>query len=238
MNLPWQQSDLHPHALSVMEDGLDHPDLAQALAEDLDTFNPPDIIHRYRVVALRGQACDALSANGFAPNRITQLIDLPLSAQCDPVLAAPPPDHIATHWFRPGERAPWDGWVQAHWRHYQTTHHSNPPRVPKGGLRDVFIGDDLVEGLALRDGPQGRTRAFASLREGQELGWIGGDPALLPATLAACLRRATAMGWSKATVEVDDDDHVLWSLIQRLNLTAAQTYVTWHRERYTDIPSH
>ncbi|WP_296417004.1 hypothetical protein [Pseudooctadecabacter sp.] len=237
MNLPWQQSDLHPHALSVMEDALDRPDLALALAEDLNAFNPPDIIHRYRIVALRGQADETLSANGFTPNRITQLIDLPLSAQDHPALT-PLPDHIAAHWFRPGERAPWDAWVQAHWRHYQTTHHSNPPRIPKGGLRDVFIGDDLVEGLALRNGPQGRTHAFASLRTGQELGWIGGDPALLPATLATCLRRATAIGWTKATVEVDDDDHALWSLIGRLNIPPAQTYVTWHRERFTDAAPH
>jgi len=82
-----------------------------------------------------------------------------------------------------------------------------------------------------RDGPQGRVRAFGSLREGNELGWLGGDPTLLAITLAACLRRATALGWATASLEVDDDDAPLWALADELGVSASETFVTWQRER-------
>ena len=234
MRLPWEQSDLHPHALSLIEPDVTDPDFEHDLRQDLAAFNPPDIIHRYRVVVPDGQGTHALSEQGFAPTRLTRLFRLPLVATAgDPL-----PAQIAAHWFRPGERAPWHDWIAAHWRHYRMTHTSNPPREPETGLHDVFVGDDLIEGLALRDGPMGRVRAFASLREGQGLGWIGGAPDLLPAVLAACLRRATAIGWTYATLEVDDDDYGLWSLTDPMVEHTQMTFVTWQRERAGTVGPH
>lgn len=227
MQLPWQQSDLHPHALSLIEPDVRAAGFEGALRTDLAAFNPPDTIHRFRVVVPEGQGAHVLMSNGFEARRLTRLIRLPLDA----VTAGPLPDHIAAHWFRPKERAPWGDWVAAHWKHYRRTHISNPPRAPQTGLHDVFIGDDLVEGLALRDGPMGRVRAFASLREGQGIGWIGGRPDLLRHALSACLRRATAIGWTHAILEVDDDDHALWALTDPFGDHTQATFVTWLRER-------
>ncbi len=231
MRLPWQTSDLHPHALTLTEDALERGDLTDALAADLAAFNPPDTIHRYRVIALAGEHEQTLRANGFAATRLTTLTDLPLDLVSHDLLDVTLPETLSVHWFTRKERAPWGGWIGQHWRHYQATHQSNPPREPVKGLRKIFIGTDLVEGLALREGPQGRVRGFASLRDNQELGWIGGGADLLPHLLAACLRRATALGWTSATVEVDDDDRDLWALITALGVPPQQTFVTWHRER-------
>ncbi|SLN54148.1 hypothetical protein [Pseudooctadecabacter jejudonensis] len=231
MRLPWQQSDLHPHALSLTEDALDRPDFAAALAADLAAFNPPPVIHRYRIVARQGQAVPVLITAGFTATRLTQIIQLPLDLHSHPALTSPLPDHINAHWFTPTERAPWDDWVTAHWRHYRATHQTNPPRIPDTGLRDIFAGPDLVAGLALRDGPQGRTRAFASLRDDQDIGWIGGAPPLIPYALSACLRRAISIGWTHATLEVDDDDHPLWALAEQLGHPPTDTFVTWQKER-------
>jgi len=242
MSLPWQQSDLHPHALTLDDAALDRPDLADALRTDIAAFNLPDVIHRYRVVARAGQAETDLIAAGFMATRVTHITELPLEIQHHPTLARALPARVAPHWFNCGERAPWDDWVAAHWRHYRATHRSNPPNIPETGLNDIFIGDDLICGLALRDGPQGRTRAFGSLRKsdegGQNIGWIGGAPDLLPQTLHACLRRATAIGWTSATIEVDDDDHALWSLMQTLDIAPLETYVTWHKDRRENRSAH
>ena len=230
MRLPWLVSDLHPHALSLTEDALGD-DFAPALVDDLADMNPPDIIERFRCVFPEGPATDVLMAAGFSAVRLTRLLDLNVTIADHPALAANPPGHLAPHWFKSDERAPWKNWLAAHWRHYCATHASNPPREPVRGVRTIFIGNDLVEGFALRDGPQGRVRAFGSLRNGNELGWIGGAPTLIAPTLAACLRRATALGWTKATLEVDDDDAALWALADRLGVAPAQTFVTWQLER-------
>ncbi len=231
MNLPWQTSDLHPHALTLTEDALEGGDLAQALAADLAAFHPPEIIHRYRIIAHAGDHEDALQSNGFIATRLTTLTDLPLSLVSHPTLDVELPQSLSAHWFTLKERAPWGQWIGQHWRHYQATHLSNPPREPVKGLRKIFIGTDLVEGLALRDGPQGRVRSFASLRDDQNLGWIGGTSDHLPYLLGACLRRATALGWTKATIEVDDDDRALWALVSALGVAPQHTFVTWQRER-------
>lgn len=230
MRLPWQVSDLHPHALSLDEDAL-RPDFGDALREDLSQMSPPDIIQRYRCVLPEGAKSDALISAGFHAVRLTRMVDLPVGLADDARLTIDLPDHIAPHWFLPTERAPWGQWLAVHWQHYQAVHVSNPPREPVNGLRKVFIGDDLLEGLALREGPQGRVMAFASLRKEHELGWIGGAPELLPCVLGACLRRAAAIGWSIATAEVDNDDTPLWDLIEALGVAPSRTYVTWHRER-------
>jgi len=229
MDLPWMMSDLHPHALSLDEDALDDPEFATRLAADLAQMSPPDIIHRYRVIARAGQREDVLKKHGFTVTRLTRLVDLTFDLLDDPILRDADMS-LSPHWFTRSERAPWGQWLDAHWRHYVTGHQTNPPRLPPQGPRKVFIGDDLVEGFALRDGPQGRVRAFASLRKDQDIGWIGGA-AHLPATLAACLRRAATLGWAKAGLEVDDDDHVLWSLIDRLGVAPTQEFVTWQLER-------
>ena len=231
MNLPWQTSDLHPHALSLTEDALEVVDFADALAADLAAFNPPDTIHRYRIIAHRGEHETVLRANGFIATRLTTLTALPLTLVNHPMLDKPLPKALSAHWFTLKERAPWGGWIGAHWRHYQATHTSNPPREPVKGLRKIFVGEDFVEGLALRDGPQGRVRGFASLRDDQELGWIGGAGDLVAHLLVACLRRATALGWTTATIEVDDDDRDLWALVKALEIAPQQTFVTWQRER-------
>lgn len=231
MNLPWQTSDLHPHAVSLTEEATDFPDFEAALHEDLAAFSPPDTIHRYRVIARAGEWETVLQEVGFAATRLTALTDLPLNLVDHPKLEVPLPDALSAHWFTLKERAPWGPWIAAHWRHYQVTHRSNPPREPVKGLRKIFVGDDFVEGLALRNGPQGGIRAFASLRDGQKLGWIGGGAEMLPHVLSACLRRATALGWSKATFEVDDDDRDLWTFMQQLNITPQQVFVTWQKER-------
>lgn len=231
MNLPWQMSDLHPHALSLDDDALDVDDFGRKLADDLAAMQPPDIIHRYRVVAQAGQQDAALVANGFSAVRLTHLVDVPFDSLDHPLLVPPLPDHMNPHWFTRGERGPWVNWIDAHWRHYITTHASNPPRMPPRGLRAIFVGEDLVEGFALRDGPQGRVRGFSSLRDGQELGWIGGASGLLPHLLAASLRRAVTIGWTKLSVEVDDDDRALWALIADLDVPVKQAFVTWQRER-------
>lgn len=231
MILPWQTSDLHPHALSLTEDALEMPDFQANLAHDLATHTPPDVIHRYRIIAHVGTHEATLSAHGFVATRLTTLTDLPLDLVTHPVLEKHLPEKIAAHWFTREERAPWGAWVGAHWRHYQATHLSNPPREPVRGLKKIFVGKDLVEGLALREGPQGRVRAFASLRDDQELGWIGGKVDLLPHLLGACLRRATAIGWTSAKIEVDDDDRALWALVASLGVAPQRTFVTWQLER-------
>ena len=231
MNLPWQTSDLHPHALSLTEDALIHRDFADALAADVVALDPPEYIHRYRVIAPAGDHERTLRNIGFTATRLTTITDLPLDLAAHPLLDKKVLETLSAHWFTRKERAPWGAWIAAHWRHYQATHRSNPPREPVRGLRKIFIGKDLVEGLALREGPQGRVRGFASLREGQELGWIGGPGEVLPDLLCACLRRATSLGWSKATLEVDDDDRALWALVTSLGVVPKQTYVTWQRER-------
>lgn len=231
MRLPWQKSDLHPHALSLDEDALDGADFADALTADLAAMDPPDIIHRFRVVAEAGQQDAALVANGFSVTRLTHIINLPLDTLDHPALSDKLPDTLNPHWFTKKDRAPWGAWIDAHWRHYCATHASNPPRPPPRGLRQIFVGKDLVEAFALRKGPQGRVRGFGSLRADQELGWIGGPADCLPHVLAACLRRATTLGWAKATLEVDDDDRALWALVDVLDVTPAQTFVTWQRER-------
>jgi len=230
MRLPWQMSDLHPHALSLTDDAIGS-DFALALEADLAEMTPPEIIQRYRCSFAQGVQTDALVDAGFHASRLTRIVDLPLSLVDHPMLNVDLPDGISTHWFRRKERAPWNQWLTAHWRHYQAVHLSNPPREPVGGLNKVFIGDDLVEGLALRLGPQGRVRSFASLRKESQIGWIGGAQELLAQTLATCLRRATAIGWIKATIEVDDDDVALWGLIEALGVAPDQTYVTWQLER-------
>lgn len=230
MHLPWMMSDLHPHALSLSEDALDDPDFADKLTSDLAVMSPPDIIHRFRVVARAGQSAQTLKQHGFAVTRLTRLIDLKFDVLDHPALGEDLPPHLAPHWFMPTERGPWDQWLDAHWRQYVARHTTNPPQRPVGGVRQVFMGDDLIEGFALRDGPQGRVRAFASLRRGQELGWIGGADHL-PQTLAACLRRAATLGWVKLSVEVDDDDHALWGLIDGLGVAPSQEFVTWQLER-------
>lgn len=231
MNLPWQTSQLHPHALSLTEDALTAADFPDALAADLAALAPPSVIHRYRIIAHAGEHETTLCANGFTATRLTTLTDLPLDLINHPRLDIPLPNSLSPHWFTRKERAPWGGWIANHWRHYQATHTANPPREPLKGLRKIFVGKDFVEGLALRDGPQGRVRGFASLRSDQELGWVGGGAALLPHLLTACLRRATALGWTTATIEVDDDDRDLWALITALNVPPQQTFVTWQRER-------
>jgi len=231
MNLPWLTSDLHPHALSLEEDALEGSDFADALADDLATMDPPDIIHRFRVVAEPDQQDAALIDNGFAVTRLTHIIDLPLDVMDHPALSDALPDGLNPHWFTKKERAPWGAWMESHWRHYCVTHASNPPRRPPRGLRRIFVGNDLVEAFALRAGPQGRVRGFASLRDNQELGWLGGTTDALPHVLAACLRRATTLGWVKATLEVDDDNRDLWALTGALDVQPTQTYVTWQRER-------
>lgn len=230
MRLPWQKSDLHPHALSLTEDAIED-DFDAALAEDLAALNPPPIIHRYRCVAPSGVHDAALMEHGFNAVRMTRIVALPLELVDHPALSADVPDEISPHWFRLGERGPWTQWVAAHWRHYQAMHLSNPPREPVNGLNKIFLTKDMVEGLALRLGPQGRVRSFASLRDGSEIGWIGGDVTLLPQTLSACLRRAAAIGWPSALIEVDNDDTALWALIETLGVKAQQTFVTWQLER-------
>jgi hypothetical protein len=231
MRLPWQVSDLHPHALSLNEDALEGGMFSRHLRIDLRDMSPPPIIHRYRVVAKAGQRTETLMKNGFSGIHLTRLYDLKADVLNHPALACDLPDEIAAHWFLNGERGPWQQWLDAHWRHYETLHRSNPPRVPVKGARQVFLDDDLEEAFALRDGPQGRVKTFASLRKDQEIGWIGGSDALLAQTVAACLRRAMAIGWSKATLEVQDDDRPLWDLTSALGLEPAQEFVTWHRER-------
>jgi len=231
MVLPWEVSDLHPHALSLMDEDALGAEFAVALHADLDSMNPPPVIHRYRCVLPEGCETETLIEAGFHVTRLTRIVDLPVSAADHALLRAPMPTHIAPHWFRTDERAPWDTWVAAHWQHYQALHFANPAAEPACGLNAVFVGDDLVEGLALREGPQGRIRAFASLRTGDEIGWIGGVPDLIPLALGACLRRATALGWSRASLEVDDDDAPLWALLDGLGQPVTQTYVTWQLER-------
>ncbi|MEL6960092.1 MAG: hypothetical protein AAGL89_14180 [Pseudomonadota bacterium] len=226
-------SDLHPHALSLDEDALEHPDFQRVLTDDLAAMAPPDIIHRFRAVGRDGQQTEVLKAAGFSVTRLTRLIDLPLNLDLPHALEA----HIAPHWFGPEERGPWEQWLDAHWRHYDTLHQSNPPQQPAQGLAPLFAGADLIAAFALRDGPQGRVLSFASLREGEELGWIGGRPDLLDQTLSACLRRAAALGWSKATLEVDDDDRPLWALASDLP-GPTRTFVTWHRERQPSSQPH
>jgi len=225
MYLPWQTSDLHPHALSLTEDALTGADFADSLAADLAAFDPPETIHRYRIIAPAGGYEKTLCDNGFSATRFTTLTNLPLDLLSHPALDVPLPKSLSAHWFTTKERAPWGEWVGQHWRHYQATHRSNPPREPIKGVRRIFVGNDFVEGLALRSGPQGRVRAFASLRDGQEIGWIGGGAALLPHVLGA------ALGWTTATVEVDDDDRALWALVSSLGVQPEQTFVTWQRER-------
>lgn len=230
MRLPWLTSDLHPHALSLSEDAL-CDDFDVALAADLAAMNPSSFIARFRCVFPEGGQTETLKTAGFHAVRLTRLVGLPITLADHPALSGDIPAHIAPHWFRLGERGPWGNWIAAHWRHYQAVHLSNPPREPTAGLRQIFIGSDLVEALALRDGPQGGVRAFASLRDNHEIGWVGGSVDLLPLALGACLRRAAAQGWSKATIEVDDDDAALWALIDDLGVAPAQTYVTWQLER-------
>lgn len=231
MKLPWQTSGLHPYALSLTEDALDIPEFAAALGHDLATHTPPDTIHRYRIIAHKGEHEETLRAHGFSATRLTRLTALPIDLLSHPMLDVRLPKTLAAHWFTVKERAPWGGWIGQHWRHYQAMHQSNPAREPVKGVRKVFVGKTFVEGLALRDGPQGRVRGFASLRTDQKLGWIGGGADLLPHLLEACLRRATALGWTSATIEVDDDDRELWALIAALGVAPHQTFVTWQRER-------
>jgi len=163
MYLPWQTSDLHPHALSLTEDALTGADFADSLAADLAAFDPPETIHRYRIIAPAGGYEKTLCDNGFSATRFTTLTNLPLDLLSHPALDVPLPKSLSAHWFTTKERAPWGEWVGQHWRHYQATHRSNPPREPIKGVRRIFVGNDFVEGLALRSGPQGRVRAFASV---------------------------------------------------------------------------
>ena len=231
MRLPWQVSDLHPHALSLTQDALDGGLFSRHLRIDLRDMSPPSIIHRYRIVAKAGQRTDTLAVNGFSATRLTRLYDLKFNVLNHPSLSDDLPPNISPHWFVGGERGPWQQWLDAHWKHYMAMHRSNPPRLPVKGARQVFLGEDLTEAFALRDGPQGRVKTFASLRSDQEIGWIGGDADLLPHALAACLRRAMAIGWTHATLEVDDDDRALWALVDGLGVEPDQEFVTWHRER-------
>jgi hypothetical protein len=73
---------------------------------------------------------------------------------------------------------------------------------------------------------------FSSLRSTQEIGWIdtvNPDAAILQATLVATLRRATACGWTHATLEVDDDHPMLWDLADDFADQPQQHFIMWQR---------
>ena len=239
--LPWMQSDLHPEALRLAD-----PPVTEAFARDLKAdlalLDPPEVVRRYVVVLREGVATGTMTGLGFRPVSLTRFTTLSCQLVDHPVLSARPPDAVAAHWFQPGERAPWEQWIAAHWQAYRQFHRHNPPTdLGPEGLREVFVGDDLDEGLAFREGPQGRILGFSSLREESQLGWIAtvpGQTHLLPALMGASLRRAMALGWSSAEIEVDDEDRALWSLIERLPEGENQSrWVTWHLERFAEGPT-
>ncbi|MEJ2022778.1 MAG: hypothetical protein P8X43_12290 [Maritimibacter sp.] len=127
----------------------------------------------------------------------------------------------------------WSDWVEAHWRHYQATHTDNPPVLPSGGPRALFLGDDLEAGNAVALIEAGRVVGFASLRavagECAESGWIAA-PGIREgmATLWHwMMRRARALGVSVIELEADDSDPDLWALCATLSAERETRYVIW-----------
>jgi hypothetical protein len=218
MRLPWFQSDLHPHSLTLGDGPLPEPDLTLDLAE----MAPPPVIHRLRAVRPEG-AGDHLARHGFTRTRRTDLVTVPLPA---PDLAPALPEGVTALWSDDAPAFPMAPWLAAHWQHYRAHHRSNPPADPGPARAAVFAGDDLIDALALI-GPDGSIAGASSLRTEDQIGWtFARDPSHLPAVLALALRRATALGWSRAEVEADDDDPALWRLAATLPGHRAR-FETW-----------
>lgn len=224
-------SGLHPHALTL-DDGpvaagrVTAQDLCAAIAD----LRPPSAVKYLRCSLADDADAAALRAAGFQQVGLTRLIDVALP--CD--FVAPHDASVTMQWVRPGADADWDDWFAAHWRSYQRQHKINPAQ-DLGRAADPFIfgGRDLVEALFVSRADQ--LIAFASLRDGCEIGWLDTvapdeDLDVLALVVAASLRRATAAGWTTATLEVDDAHQALWSVASRLAYSQVQTFVAWQRD--------
>ena len=220
-------SDLHPHALTLDDQPLQDGDVAaQALKENIAALKTPDHILHLRCSAPADMDSDLLIGAGFVQVGMTRLIDigLPLSDLAD----AP---GLTYRWHLPDASADWPVWYQAHWDSYRRTHPINIAKDP-GAARypAVFGGEDLREALFVYE--DNRLTGFSSLRADQDIGWIDTtqpDQAVLRATLAATLRRATACGWTHASLEVDDDHPILWEVAADFADHPQQDFIMWQR---------
>lgn len=233
VDIPLYKSDLHPEALTL-DDRLWQagPVTVARLTALQSNLKAPSIIKRLRVVLPDTTDAASVDAAGFAVARTTRLIDLALP---HPTLTQRQmPDGMTIAWHAPDADADWAAWCACHWAYYHRVHTSNPPVDPGPiGRHKMFVGDDLIAGLFVRN-TQGALCGFASLRRDYQMGWIGvsrsGDTHMVPALLATCLRHGAALGWSTASLEVDDDDPALWRTVDAIT-DPYRTYLTWVWDR-------
>lgn len=230
------QSELHPAALTLDERPFVEGTVTEAELQGLmDDFRAPPVVTALRVVLPQGCGFAArLQQMGFVMTRVTRLLTFDLTTPALP-LQADMPKGLRPRWVRPAASVDWDAWCAAHWAYYARVHTANPPRDPGlVGRKEVFLGDDLVDAFWGRSA-EGAICAVASLRRGQELGWIGtpdaADAALVPGVLSMALSRAVARGWTRAVLEVDDDDPALWAAVATVEVAAEERFLTWTWDR-------
>ncbi|MEJ2035036.1 MAG: hypothetical protein P8X69_02615, partial [Maritimibacter sp.] len=161
---------LHPTALRIEPAGDLLADPVK-LAQQVAALTIPVGVTRLRAVMAAGIGDETFRECGWRKVRHTVIRAVPVHETLGP--APDPRLHIL-----PDDQstAIWSDWVEAHWRHYQATHTDNPPVLPSGGPRALFLGDDLEAGNAVALIEAGRVVGFASLRavagECAESGWI------------------------------------------------------------------